>query len=316
MAVTLTTPNTLLGAFQPKSDVAKLATNAAIVLIGTMLITAAAKITVPVMPVPFTMQSFAIAALAAAFGMRIGVATVAAYLIEGAMGLPVFATGGGLAYLVGAFSGARDILQPLSGLRVTEPGGTTFETPFERVKSSAELDSRIQAAAGRTVMLDFYADWCVSCKEMERYTFSDERVRARFRDMVLLQADVTANNPDDAALLRRFRLFGPPGIVFFDRMGREIPGLRVIGFQPADRFVAVLDQALGREPTLEMAALMAAECQQLLGLLSDAELRTLALLKMEGYTNEEIASRLGCARVTVQRMLNLIRQTWQQESDA
>ena len=94
-------------------------------------------------------------------------------------------------------------------------------------------------------MLDFYADWCVSCKEMERYTFSDERVRARFRDMVLLQADVTANNAEDAALLRRFRLFGPPGIVFFDRTGREIPGLRVIGFQPADRFVAVLDQALG-----------------------------------------------------------------------
>jgi thiol:disulfide interchange protein DsbD len=159
-------------------------------------------------------------------------------------GLGIIALLAGLAYLVGAFSGARDILQPLSGLRVAEPGSATFETPFERVKSSAELDRRIQAAAGRTVMLDFYADWCVSCKEMERYTFSDERVRARFRDMVLLQADVTANNADDAALLRRFRLFGPPGIVFFDRKGREIPGLRVIGFQPADRFVAVLDQAL------------------------------------------------------------------------
>jgi thiol:disulfide interchange protein DsbD len=93
-------------------------------------------------------------------------------------------------------------------------------------------------------MLDFYADWCVSCKEMERYTFSDERVQARFREMTLLQADVTANNAEHAALLRRFRLFGPPGIVFFDREGREIQGLRVIGFQPADRFVAVLDQAL------------------------------------------------------------------------
>jgi biotin transport system substrate-specific component len=105
MAVTLTTPNTLLGAFQPKSDVAKLATNAAIVLLGTLLITAAAKVNVPVWPVPVTLQSFAIAALAAAFGMRIGVATVAAYLIEGAMGLPVFATGGGMAYLVGPTGG-------------------------------------------------------------------------------------------------------------------------------------------------------------------------------------------------------------------
>jgi len=79
---------------------------------------------------------------------------------------------------------------------------------------------------------------------MERFTFSDERVQKRFSDMALLQADVTANNADDAALLKRFRLFGPPGIIFFDREGREIQGLRVIGFQPADRFVGVLDQAL------------------------------------------------------------------------
>lgn len=105
MAVTLTTPNTLLGAFQPKSNVAKLATNAAIVVLGSLLIAAAAKVNVPVWPVPVTLQSFAIAALAAAFGMRIGVATVAAYLLEGAMGLPVFATGGGIAYLVGPTGG-------------------------------------------------------------------------------------------------------------------------------------------------------------------------------------------------------------------
>ena len=96
-------------------------------------------------------------------------------------------------------------------------------------------------------MLDFYADWCVSCKEMERFTFSDERVKARFRDMLLLQADVTANSPEHAALLKRFRLFGPPGIIFFDREGREIQALRVIGFQPAERFAAVLDQAIGSQ---------------------------------------------------------------------
>ncbi len=161
-------------------------------------------------------------------------------------GVGVIALIAGVAYLVGAFSGSRDILQPLSGLRVTaaESGGP-HETPFQRVNSPAELDSHIQAAAGRTVMLDFYADWCVSCKEMERFTFSDERVKTRFRDMVLLQADVTVNNADHASLLKRFRLFGPPGIVFFDREGREIQGLRVIGFQSAERFVAVLDHALG-----------------------------------------------------------------------
>lgn len=105
MAVTLTTPNTLLGAFQPKSNVAQLVTNGAIVVLGTLLITAAAKINVPVWPVPVTLQSFAIAALAAGFGMRIAVATVALYLAQGAFGLPVFATGGGAAYLVGPTGG-------------------------------------------------------------------------------------------------------------------------------------------------------------------------------------------------------------------
>lgn len=105
MAVTLTTPNTLLGAFQPKGDVAKLASNLATVVLGSLLITIAAKINVPVWPVPVTLQSFAVAGLAAAFGWRIGVATVALYLFQGAMGLPVFATGGGLPYLMGPTGG-------------------------------------------------------------------------------------------------------------------------------------------------------------------------------------------------------------------
>jgi biotin transport system substrate-specific component len=105
MAVTLTTPNTLLGVFQPKGDAAKLAANIATVVLGTLLITICAKINVPVWPVPVTLQGFAIAALAAAFGLRIGVATVALYLLEGAVGLPVFATGGGLAYLAGPTGG-------------------------------------------------------------------------------------------------------------------------------------------------------------------------------------------------------------------
>jgi biotin transport system substrate-specific component len=105
MAVTLTTPNTLLGLYQPKGDVAKLASNFATIVLGTLLITICAKINVPVWPVPVTLQGFAVAALAAAFGMRIGVATVALYLLEGALGLPVFATGGGIAYLVGPTGG-------------------------------------------------------------------------------------------------------------------------------------------------------------------------------------------------------------------
>ncbi|HEX9684281.1 MAG TPA: protein-disulfide reductase DsbD [Burkholderiales bacterium] len=213
---------------------------------GTLLLGMAIYVVSPYLPVSVQMFLWAALLIVTAIYLRaIDPLPAAAHGFQKfSKGLGIIALLAGLAYLVGAFSGGRDILQPLSGLRVTESGSTTFETPFERIKNGAELDRRVQAAAGRTVMLDFYADWCVSCKEMERYTFSDERVRARFREMVLLQADVTANNAEDAALLRRFRLFGPPGIVFFDRTGREIPGLRVIGFQPADRFVAVLDQAL------------------------------------------------------------------------
>ncbi len=115
---------------------------------------------------------------------------------------------------------------------------------FARVASVAELDAVIAANRGRPVMLDFYADWCVSCKEMERFTFTDPGVAQRMNQFVLVQADVTANNADDRALLKRFRLFGPPGIIFFDPQGREQRDTRVIGFQNARRFTGSLDQAL------------------------------------------------------------------------
>ncbi len=157
-------------------------------------------------------------------------------------GIGIIALVAGIVFLIGALSGGRDVLQPLSGLRL---GASESGAPrFERVGSSAELDGRLQAAAGRPVMLDFYADWCVSCKEMERYTFTDADVQARMGQMVLLQADVTVNTPEHSALLKRFNLFGPPGIIFFDRRGREIEGLRVIGYQPAKEFAAVLDRVL------------------------------------------------------------------------
>ena len=92
-------------------------------------------------------------------------------------------------------------------------------------------------------MFDFYADWCVSCKEMELFTFSDPTVQARLKDMQLLQADVTANNADDAALLKRFDLFGPPGILFYDKQGNEIK-TRVIGYQNSETFLATLNSVM------------------------------------------------------------------------
>ncbi|GAB4445733.1 MAG: hypothetical protein OHK0026_12440 [Rhodocyclaceae bacterium] len=149
----------------------------------------------------------------------------------------------GASLLIGALAGSRDPLQPLAVLR---GAGAASAQPvaFERVRNLAELEARL-AASTRPVMLDFYADWCVSCKEFERYTLSDAAVRARLDRMLLLQADVTANSEEDQALLRRFGLFGPPGILFFERGGKQIPELRVVGFQPAEQFVGILDRALG-----------------------------------------------------------------------
>ncbi len=107
------------------------------------------------------------------------------------------------------------------------------------MRDVAELDRLLQAP-GRPVMLDFYADWCVSCKEMERFTFSDPVVADKMSRALLLKADVTANNNDDRVLLKRFGLFGPPGTIFFDAQGREIGSVRVIGFQDAERFATTL----------------------------------------------------------------------------
>lgn len=117
--------------------------------------------------------------------------------------------------------------------------------PFQRVASVAQLAQAVADAArqGRPVMLDFYADWCVACIEMERFTFTDPAVQARLGAAVLLQADVTANTPDDRALLERFGLFGPPGIVFFDAAGRELSDRRVIGVQKPEAFVRSLEAA-------------------------------------------------------------------------
>jgi thiol:disulfide interchange protein DsbD len=156
-------------------------------------------------------------------------------------GAGIVALVAGIAFVIGALSGAQDVLRPLAGVAgKTETAAKPL--PWIRVASLSELETRLQTP-GRTVMLDFYADWCVSCKEMEAFTFTDPKVRAELDRMLLLQVDVTANNENDKALLKRFSLFGPPGIVFFDPQGREIKGLRVIGYQPPERFLKTLSLA-------------------------------------------------------------------------
>lgn len=180
----------------------------------------------------------------------------------------------GLALLVGALSGGGSYLRPLESLasagggnarlgasalssqdagqnagqdvgrRGSEGGG---ELAFRLVKGPAGLQAAVAEASaqGRPLMLDFYADWCVSCKEMEAFTFTDESVHAALGNALVVQADVTANDAEDQALLKQFGLFGPPGIIFYDTAGNEIPGARVVGFVPAERFAAHVERAIG-----------------------------------------------------------------------
>lgn len=156
------------------------------------------------------------------------------------VGVVLLLSGG--AILIGALAGSRDPLQPLAVLQAQGSNAALTAPRFERVDSLAELDQRL-ATADRPVMLDFYADWCVSCKEMERYTFSAPQVGAHMSQMLLLKADVTANNDEHKALLKRFSLFGPPGIIFFAPGGKEIDDLRVVGFMEAEPFAAILERA-------------------------------------------------------------------------
>ena len=140
----------------------------------------------------------------------------------------------GVVQLVGVSTGGRDVFSPVAHLY----GASAEHVKFTRVRSIAELDAALAQSKGKAAMLDFYADWCVSCKEMEKLTFPESKVKAKLDNMLLLQVDVTANNTDDKALLKRFGLFGPPGIIFFNGQGKEIAGQRVIGYQNADKFLA------------------------------------------------------------------------------
>jgi len=149
----------------------------------------------------------------------------------------------GVLQVVGAAAGGTDPLQPLAPFMAQSgvergPGMPRFQT----VKSVAELDA-ILKSAGKPVMLDFYADWCVSCKEMERFTFSDAGVQKKLAGAVLLKADVTKNDAQDRELLKRFSLFGPPGTIFFDAGGNEIRSARLIGYQNSGRFLDTLTTA-------------------------------------------------------------------------
>ena len=198
-----------------------------------------------ILPGPLTMALWAALVLMAgiflgAFQALEATATPTRKLGKGA---GLLATLYGAALLLGALTGADNPLQPLRFIGGT---GSTTGIEFKRIKTVTDLDNELALAVeqGRPVMLDFYADWCVSCKEMENYTFTDDSVTRSLSDAVLIQADVTANDDDDKALLQRFGIFGPPTIIFFDANGQERRNYRVVGFMPPAEFSAHVTQAV------------------------------------------------------------------------
>ena len=154
----------------------------------------------------------------------------------------------GVTLLIGALSGAKSALQPFNGITSSlaannnsvNQSQNVSSLAFTRIKNISELDKKLAETNGKPVMLDFYADWCVACKELEQLTFSDTKIQQLLADTTLLQVDVTANTDEDKALLKRFVLFGPPGIVFFDGQGKLISSVKTIGFQNVERFTATL----------------------------------------------------------------------------
>lgn len=218
-------------------------------LFGMLLLATAWWMLIPITPTWLQMSGWAFLAIVGAVMLRAfdalpDVPSAPRMFIKG---LGILLALVAAAWVVGVASGGRDVLQPLSHLvqrsNTVQAEAASEHPEFLRVRNNAELDT-VLAQSTRPVMLDFYADWCVSCREMERFTFSDPAVASKMSRMLLVQADVTQNNADDRELLKRFRLFGPPGILFFEAGGAPIADARVVGFQDAARFGAVLDRVL------------------------------------------------------------------------
>ena len=166
----------------------------------------------------------------------------------------------GAVLLVGSLAGSNSMLKPLAALNTGAGGGATVVEEqgldFQRIKTTGDLDAALAAAAsqGKSAMLDFYADWCVSCIEMEHYTFTDDGVQNALSNSVLLQADVTANDAEDQALLERFGVFGPPTIIFFGADGLQRHGYEVVGYMKAKEFAEHVRMATGNNSTISASA--------------------------------------------------------------
>ncbi len=156
----------------------------------------------------------------------------------------------GVLLIIGVASGGKDLFQPLKGLRGGSPTGAVAaqqeHLAFQQIKGIKGLESALATATrnNQPVFLDFYADWCISCKEFESLTFTDPAVQQALSPALLLQADVTANDAEDQALMKKLGIFGPPALLFFDRSGREISSARLVQFMEAEPFASHVRNAL------------------------------------------------------------------------
>jgi len=214
-------------------------------LFGVLMLGVAVWLIAPVIPMSIQMALWAALLIVPAIYMHAldSLPTDAKPALRFWKGIAIMMLTAGLAMLIGALSNAKSPLQPLSGLiAAKETAQQHSALNFNRIKSIAELENLLKSAQGKPIMLDFYADWCVSCKELEQFTFSDPRVQAALKDTLLLQADVTENTAEDKALLEKFNLFGPPGIIFFDKSAQPQSNLKIVGYKNADDFLQILNQ--------------------------------------------------------------------------
>jgi len=214
-------------------------------LFGVLMLGVAIWLIAPVIPMQVQLALWAAILIVPAIFMHAldSLPTGAKAALKFWKGIGVMMVITGLALLIGALSNAKSPLQPLSGLIASSNKVQPHNNlNFQQIKSLAELENALKNAGGKPVMLDFYADWCVACKELEQFTFSDVRVQTALKDTVLLQADVTNNSEDDKALMQKFNIFGPPGIVFFDANAHEQSQLKVVGYKDADTFLQTLNQ--------------------------------------------------------------------------
>ena len=209
-------------------------------LFGALMLGVAAWMLSRIVPERLTLPLWAVPALAAAAVLWSGARALRAGMVPARVA-SVVAGFYGVVLLGGAALGGTDPLAPLPALSAPR-----HELAFRTIKSVADLDSAVAGARAqsRPVMLDFYADWCVSCKEMQKYTFTDTRVQAALHDAVLLRADVTRNDADDQALLHHFGIYGPPTIAFYGSDGQERRNFRVVGYMKALEFASVVEKAV------------------------------------------------------------------------